>query len=307
MPNLEQSYHHRPNLMVTGASGNLGHWICRMARKDWTVSGIYSRHPFSMEGVEAFQTDLTCQSEVERLFARIKPRAVIHAAAVSLPAVCERSPQATSVINVSAPGQLAAICADERIPFVLTSTDLVFNGLKAPYGEQDTANPVCVYGRQKVQAEELVLNRYGDALVCRMPLMIGVGPRMSSSFCMQMLSDIRHNRTVNLFTDEFRTPVDYQSAAQGLLKMIGNARGILHLGGKTRVSRFELGLSIAKQMKIVPTMLNPIAIDALALNMERSPDCSLKSNVAFALGYDPLSLPMAVKRIIDQLNMITDT
>lgn len=303
MPSNREPHHQRPSLMVTGASGNLGHWICRMAHGAWDVSGIHFHHPVSVEGVRAVQADLTSRPDVEKLFDQLKPRAVIHAAAISQPVVCERNPQATQAINVDVPGYLASLCADRGIPFAFTSTDLVFDGLAPPYGEGDGVTPICAYGRQKVRAEEVVLDQYPNALVCRMPLMIGIGPPMSDGFCMQMLSHIRHGRKLRLLTDEFRTPVDYQSAAQGLLGLLGSARGRFHLGGRSRVSRYDLGLSMARQLAVAPKMIEPVTIDELSIGVARSPDCSLVSDKAYAQGYDPIPLSEAIRRVVDQFNV----
>ena len=41
-----------------------------------------------------------------------------------------------------------------KLLHVFTSSDLVFDGLKAPYRESDPVSPVSVYGEQKVLAEE---------------------------------------------------------------------------------------------------------------------------------------------------------
>jgi dTDP-4-dehydrorhamnose reductase len=291
--------------LVTGASGNLGHWICRLAVKKWAVTGIHWQHPFSMDGVKSVRADLSDLSVLENLLVAVKPSAVIHTAAVSQMMQCEQHPKATRRINVAAAEKLSALCADLRIPFVFTSTDLVFDGLSAPYAEQDPMNPVCVYGCQKAEAEAAVLNANGNALVCRMPLMIGVGPRAASSFSIQMLFNIRQGRALQLFTDEFRTPVTYRDAARGLLTVIGKACGPLHMGGRFRVSRFDLGLRMAEQMGIAPTMIQPVTLRSLNLGVTRSPDCSLASDKAFALGYDPAPLSKAIQWVVKQFDAIS--
>lgn len=295
----------QPILMVTGASGSLGHWICRMAISEWSVWGIHWQHQPDISGIKAVQADLTDAQELKKLFFAIKPHAVIHAAAASQPALCEADPRSTFGINVDVPELLAALCAEKGIPYIFTSTDLVFNGLNAPYDERSPVSPVNAYGRQKAQAEAAILKRYPEALVCRMPLMFGLGPRVSGNFSLQMLSAIKKGRTIRLFTDEFRTPVDFKSAAMGLLKMLGRSQGLLHLGGRSRISRFELGLLMARQMDIATSMLEPVSIDALAFAVVRPPDCTMKSNAAYALGYDPLPLPEAVQQFVDQFNMNT--
>jgi dTDP-4-dehydrorhamnose reductase len=297
----------RPNLMVTGASGTLGHWICRLAMNAWSVHGIHWQHPIDIAGVNAIKADLTRTAELKKLFSVIQPQAVIHAAAIAQPVLCEADPQATQGINMRVPQFLSALCADQGVPYVFISTDLVFNGLNAPYGEQCPVSPVTIYGRQKAQAEAGVLDAYPGALVCRMPLMFGFGPMYSGNFSIQMLSAIQKRQTIQLLTDEFRTPVDFQSAAQGVLNLLGRAQGVLHLGGRTRVSRYELGLFIARQMDIAPTVLEPVTIDALSLGVARSPDCTMNSQKAYALGYDPMPLHSAVKRFVYQFKVISDT
>ncbi len=293
----------RPNLLVTGASGNLGAWICRLATKTWNVTGVHWQHTFSMDGVQSLQADLTGLPALEDLMAAVKPKAVIHAAAVSQPAFCEQRPNISRVVNVDVPRQLAALCADPQIPFIFTSTDLVFDGLNAPYAEQDTVTPVCVYGLQKAEAETAVLGVNGDALVCRLPLMIGVGAGGAGGFSAQMLFKILHGRPLRLFTDEFRTPVTYRDAAKGLLSLVGKASGRLHLGGRSRISRYDLGLLMAEQMGVAPTMIEPVTLESIHSGVARSPDCSLVSDRAYALGYDPAPLPKAIQWLIGQLGV----
>lgn len=300
MPIDNYSARQLPRLMVTGASGNLGYWICRQAKESQAVTGIHCRHDFRMDGVRSAQADLTDFSAVDRLLDAINPHAVIHAAAASQPAHCEANPEATRRVNVDVPEKLAASCADRQIPFLFTSTDLVFDGNNAPYAEQDAVTPVCVYGRQKADAEDNVLKMNDKALVCRMPLMVGVGPAASSSFSIQMLRSIRNGDPLRLLTDEFRTPVSYADGAQGLINLVGKARGRLHMGGRDRVSRYDIGLVMAKQLGIAPTMIQPVTLECLKFTEPRSPDCSLVSDTAYALGYDPAPLPATVQWTLGQ-------
>ena len=307
MSKMDETRRRQPILWVTGASGTLGHWICAMALKRWQVYGFHWQHPIAVDGVKDVRVDLTDDKELQRLFHVIEPQAVIHAAAVTQAGLCEDDPDATHAINVRVPAFLADLCADQRIPFLLTSTDLVFNGREAPYDEQSEVTPVSAYGRQKAQAEAAVLERYPEALVGRMPLMFGLGPRLSGNFSIEMLTAIRQSCPIKLFTDEFRTPVDFQSAAQGLLNVLGRAKGLMHFGGRTPVSRYALGILMAEQMGADSSMLYPVSIDTLSTCVTRSPDCTLNSSRAYTLGYDPLTLSQGVKRVVDQFNVISNS
>src|SRR5208337_1041423 len=115
--------------------------------------------------------DLNRFKEIKEILQKIRPDALIHTAAESNPNFCQLNPVASHGINVEATANLASLCAELRIPFVFTSSDLVFNGLKPPYSENDPVCPLSIYGEQKAKAERAVLERYPRALVCRMALM----------------------------------------------------------------------------------------------------------------------------------------
>ena len=290
----------RSKLLITGASGFLGRVLCGLASEQWSVTGVYYRHCVDISGVASVRADLSDDAQVKRLLAEVNPRAVIHTAAVAQPLACEQRPQASAAVNVHAPAFLAGLCADRGIPFLFVSTDLVFDGCQAPYDESCPASPVCEYGRQKVRAEAAVMDRYAHALVCRLPLMFGAAEHFPNNFTWQMLTAMRQGRPVKLFTDEFRTPVDNMSAARGLLTVLGRARGVLHLGGRTRLSRYDFGILLATQAGVTPSLLEPVTIESMPTGMARSPDCSLDSRKAYGLGYDPTPLDEAIREVVAQ-------
>jgi dTDP-4-dehydrorhamnose reductase len=277
-------------LLVTGASGFLGWNLCQVACAEWEVHGIYDRHPISIPEVHLHQIDLTKIELVTAEIERIAPDAIIHTAAASNPNFCQAHPVRSYQINVATTQLLAEICARANIPFVFTSTDLVFDGTQPPYLETDPVSPINIYGEQKVAAERAILAAYPQAIICRMPLMFGIAPPTATSFIQPWIAALQSDRSLQLFVDEFRTPVSAVTAAHGLLMALQHASGIIHLGGKERISRYEFGCLLAQVFNFDLALLLPISQRDLQMTAPRAADVSLDSSKAIALGYNLPSL-----------------
>jgi dTDP-4-dehydrorhamnose reductase len=284
-------------LLITGASGFLGWHLYQIAPEKWQVYGISHRQPIAASSIPSIALDLTDLSAVTTYVQTLQPDAVIHTAALSSPNACQENPTLSHAINVTASLHLAELCAAAQIPFVFTSSEQVFDGLNPPYREGDSVCPINLYGEQKVAAEVGILSRYPTAAICRMPLMYGVAPR--SSFIQPFIATLRSGGALNLFTDEIRNPVSGTVAAQGLLLAIEKqVRGYLHLGGKERLSRYEMGLLLVEILQIENAKINACKQADVKMSAPRPPDASLDSSVAFGLGYAPRSMAVELREIL---------
>jgi dTDP-4-dehydrorhamnose reductase len=279
-------------LLITGASGFLGWTLCQVAQQQgWQVIGTRFSHPLSLPEIESHAIDLCNADAVSKLMDRVQPDAIIHTAAQTRAAICQQQPEQTYPINVRSPEILATLCAQAQIPLVFTSTDLVFDGTHAPYDETAPVSPINVYGAQKAEAEQRLFAAYSQAAIARMPLMFGAAPPHASSFIQSFLATLRAGKTLNLFTDEHRTPVSSRAAASGLLLALAQGQGqILNLGGKERLSRYDFGVQMAEVFEISLDLLHPCSQSSLNVGAPRAPDTSLNSSKAFALGYAPPSV-----------------
>ncbi|NJL79902.1 MAG: NAD(P)-dependent oxidoreductase [Richelia sp. SM2_1_7] len=277
-------------LLITGASGFLGWHLCQLANMEWDVYGTYFSHSLEIPGIKLVKVDLTNFAEVKRVFQEIQPAAVIHTAAQSQPNYCQIHPEESLLINVTASLNIAGLCADNSIPYVFTSTDLVFDGLKGFYQETDSVNPVNIYGEHKVMAEMGILERYPQAAICRMPLMFGNATPTATSFLQSFMKILEEGKELKLFIDEFRTPVNGKTAAKGLLLAVEKVQGIIHLGGKERVSRYDFGRLLIETFQISAAKIKASKQQDVKMAAPRPQDVSLDSCKAFKLGYAPLSL-----------------
>jgi len=277
-------------LLITGASGFLGWHLCQLAKQEWEVYGTYLSHPLEIPGIKMLKVNLTNFQELQRIFSDIKPAAVIHTAAHSQPNFCQTHPEESHAINVTASCNIAGLCADNSISCAFTSTDLVFDGLNAPYRDTDSVCPVNLYGEQKAIAEADMLERYPMTAVCRMPLMFGAATPTAKSFIQPFIQTLKAEQELSLFIDEFRTPVSGTTAAKGLLLALEKVNGIIHLGGKERISRYDFGQLLVEVFQLPVTGLKACRQQDVKMAAPRPVDVSLDSSKAFALGYQPLSL-----------------
>lgn len=290
----------KKRLLITGASGFLGWNLARVALKmwpGWTIFGAYHSTPVVIPGVDTAKLDLTDFSALKTAFSFIQPDAVIHTAALSNPNWVQVNRKEAHRVNVAATLNLLGLCADQGASFVFTSTDLVFDGTGAPYDEGASVSPISVYGEQKVEAEEGILSLYPESAICRMPLMFGRGGTRNSSFMQWMLGEMRLGKDLRLFADEFRTPASGETAAKGLLLAAEKAHGLLHLGGRERVSRYEFGQLLGEVFQLPQARLIRGSQGDVEMAAPRPADVALDSQRAYDLGYDPLSLEDELKKL----------
>ncbi|MCB0577747.1 MAG: SDR family oxidoreductase [Phaeodactylibacter sp.] len=277
------------SILITGVSGFLGSHVARLLeerRRPFT--GFYN---MKKPDIPAEQLDLFDRKEVLQRLEELQPSAILHLAAAASPNWCELHPKESQVINVDVPIALANYAREAGIPFLFTSTDLVFDGQSAPYDEEWAPSPICTYGMQKAAAEQGVLLACPEAAVVRLPLLYGWG----NNFLKQWLESLKAGQPLPAFVDEFRSPAYVQDAAHGLLMLLDlGAAGFFHLGGPEPASRFDMATHIARAFGIDERLVQPARQADVAMPAPRPADVSLSSERAYALGYQPRGMEEAL-------------
>jgi dTDP-4-dehydrorhamnose reductase len=112
--------------------------------------------------------DITDFHRVRETIHTIKPQVIVNATAYTAVDKAEDEPDLAMLINGTAPGVLAEEAKKCGALFVHYSTDYVFDGTKKePYTEEDTPNPLNVYGRTKLKGEEAIQSVDGNYLIFR--------------------------------------------------------------------------------------------------------------------------------------------
>jgi dTDP-4-dehydrorhamnose reductase len=288
-------------LLITGVSGFLGWHLYQNTRSRWQSFGTYFSKNVNANDRNLIKINLTDAIALKDLFCQIQPDAVIHTAALSKPNLCQDYPQESHAINVTTSLHIAELCRQSEIPCVFTSTDLVFDGHHAPYQETDPVSPLSLYGEQKVRAEIGMAEIYPHLAICRLPLMFGSPSPTAHSFIQPLIKTLREGRELALFADEYRTPASANTVTRGLLLALDKVRGILHLGGKERISRYQFGLVMARVLDLPTDRLKSCGQAEVPMSAPRPKDVSLDSSRAIALGYHPLAIYEELEAIKDEI------
>lgn len=257
-----------------------------MAVSEWQVLGLSRRCHKPIQGAAWRSIDLMDLSAVTGIFRIYRPDAVIHLAAMSGLAACQRDPSSSYKINVAASRRIAELCAETFIPCVFASTDIVFDGRSPPYRETDPVSPVNVYGEHKALAEASMRAVFPEVSVCRLSLVFG----MDGAWVRPDGRPMYEGTVLRLFADEYRTPIQAERLVEGLFLALERSPGILHLGGGERVSRYDFGHLIAEMHSLKKAnIVSCRQIDA-DLGAPRPADVSLHIDKARGLGFHPGSL-----------------
>lgn len=247
------------DVLVTGAGGTLGSVLMRvLAEQHRSVYGLVSTHGPTPEVGKVMRVDLTDpRSYVDRIMA-LAPRVIVHLAAIARTSQALAEPERAQVVNVEASAAIVQLSAALGARLIYASTDMVFDGEGAPYKETDTTEPCTFYGRTKLEAECYVLTRPRN-LIARLPLLYGFSEvAREATFFEVMLRSLRANQPVNLFEDEFRTPLWLEDAARALARLIdSDVTGVLHVPGPESISRLVMGQRLAAAIGCSDALLRP--------------------------------------------------
>lgn len=274
-------------LVITGASGFLGGQIVKSAGEHFKTLGLYSTYPFNLKGIATLQADLSSPVSIIVALNHFKPAVVIHNAALANPDQCQNQPDFAWQNNVIATERIAEWCHKNNSRLIYVSTDMVFDGKKGNYTETDRPNPLSVYGKSKYEAEHLALNLNPNTVVARLALMYGRGifPRpYSSEWLERELLQRKKERglaPLTLYDDQFRSMLAVTNAARILLELAElYFRGILHIGGPERISRFNFGEKLCRKFNLSLAMIQATHLDERHLTAPRPRDVSLDISLA---------------------------
>lgn len=291
-------------ILVTGASGLIGRQVTKdLVEKNFDVYSCYhiDRPEFGIET----QLDLTKKEKIEDTLRAIKPEIVIHLAAITGVDICETQKELSHLVNTKATEILAAESTKYNSFFVYLSTDYVFNGKNGMRSETDMPSPVNFYGRTKLDGEIVLSNSTSSYSIIRTSTPFGLHTK-KKSFPLWIKEKLELKKEIPVLVDQFTSPTFVPSLSEMLIEIaIKRIRGIMHLAGSTRISRYEFARIIADKLNLDSTLLKPTKIVEMKWIAQRPQDSSLDiSKVMQTLDNKPQTIEHSLECFLNQIKSL---
>jgi len=218
-------------LLVTGGKGQLGQALVRALSTD------------EVDAPGHGELDVTGKTVVVDAIAMFQPDVVIHSAAWTDTAGCERDPERAIAVNAAGAGNVAEACAASGAAMVYVSTNEVFDGeSREGYTEGAETRPLNSYGLSKLAGERAVALALDRHCIVRTSWLYGPG---RVSFPEKVLSAARADGKLRMVTDEVASPTLTLDLAGAIARLIRTeARGVFHLANAGACSRLEWAQAI---------------------------------------------------------------
>ena len=272
-------------LLVTGASGLLGASLVSFARDlGLNVIALCHRHKITITNVSVYSVDLTDRMATREVITHLKPLNIVHCAAATNVDWCEDHPKETQEVNVQATSFVSEIAWELKSRLLYISTDSVFDGKRGNYSEAAQPAPLNVYARSKLRGEKEAL-RHPTALVARVSI-YGWNVQKKQSLAEWVLGLLAAGKEVGGFTDVHFSPMLVNDLAEVLLSMLDRQlRGLYHVVGSERISKYEFARRVAMAFGFEPERVVPTRVVDASLRAARPLDVSLSTEkVRLALG-----------------------
>ena len=116
------------------------------------------------------QCNILNLNSIEKIVKKIKPKIIIHTAALSRPMkIHDTNIQKSIDLNIIGTSNITKICKKYNIKLIYFSTGYVYPGLKGNYSELDPVKPFNNYGLSKLGGE-CAVNMYKNSLILRITM-----------------------------------------------------------------------------------------------------------------------------------------
>ena len=237
------------NILVTGCNGQLGNEIQLLEKGN-------GKHVFFNTDVN--ELDITDENAINAFVDANNIDGIINCAAYTAVDKAESNEALCHTLNATAPGYLAAAMGRRGGWMVQVSTDYVFDGTKhTPYSETDPTCPDSVYGRTKLEGEQLVRQHCERAMIVRTAWLYSI---FGNNFVKTMIRLGKEKTELGVIFDQIGTPTYARDLAVAIMTAVekGIITGIYHFSNEGVTSWYDFTKAIHRIAGISGCHVRPI-------------------------------------------------
>jgi len=241
-------------VVLIGASGQLGSDIVEVAPSKIDLI------PLSRKDV-----DVTVREQVENIIRKFSPEIIINTSAYVKVDLAEEEVDKAFLVNAVGVKNLVDICKELGICLLHVSTDYVFDGkklrLREPYTEEDSPNPINIYGISKYAGERIIQNYLNKFYIIRVASLYGKrgASGKGGNFVYTIIKKAQNGEPLKVVDDIFMSPTYTLDAAREIWKIILEQKpyGIYHVTNSGYCSWYEFALKILEYSSL-KTEIKPV-------------------------------------------------
>lgn len=242
-----------------------------------------------------------------RLFRDFNPEVTVHAAGMSNPDYVEKNNKEAWETNVGGAQNIIKACEEFGSKFIYISSNAIYNGNSAPYREEDKADPINYYGKIKLECEETTRESNIIWAIVRPILMYGWNYAFERlSIVTTGIFRLRKKEEFFVYDDVYYTPLYYYSCAKAIQMVIEkNKFEIFNIGGKDRISIYELMKEVARVFELDGNLLMPVQQGFFKELVKRPKDTSYNTaKMENVLGLKPLEIGKSLELMRQEENKL---
>ncbi len=235
--------------VIIGASGFIGSHLYEYCRKnEIDVVGTYHKHSCCSEFIPFDLCTDDFQNTFHQYLREGGSHAVIICGANSSIDSCKRDEEASCALNVTGTKKLLDQAEEMGIKSVFLSSEAVFDGKRGMYTEEDRLNPITVYGKQKMQIEQYMIQSIKNYLIFRISRAVGSSYGEKDIFN-EFLLKITRNEEIVCLKDQSFCLTEINDIAKGIIGALEQGLiGLYHLSSANYISRYELANIYAQKI-----------------------------------------------------------
>jgi len=248
--------------LIIGATGFIGSYLYGTFKKKYEVIGT-STYDEDFKNLDMSKFDRTC-----KIIKDVDPDVICLPAGITNLDYIEKHPVESRKVNVLGTKNIADYCKSRNCRLIFFSSDAVFNGKKGPYSENEKPNPVSVYGRQKLEAEDIV-KKLDDFVIIRTSSVYG-WDKKRLNFVSRLISSLKSNKEFKAPIDQYYTPTYVWDLANAALRLASKEfNGVYNIAGPDFMNRYEIALNVCEIFKLKKELVIPVKSPQLGQTAKR--------------------------------------